>query len=119
MRALASWGGHIAEDRSTIRTGALVAVVSEIDRTGTVAAEINQRGAPHAGWAEDFRSPVVGPLSRQLQPEPLLTTLSTTPLCSAAPRPARDSQPVHLLAVPYYAWANRGPGTMRVWIPRC
>jgi DUF1680 family protein len=25
---------------------------------------------------------------------------------------------VTLTAVPYYAWANRGPGTMRVWIPR-
>ena len=23
-----------------------------------------------------------------------------------------------LTAVPYYAWANRGPGAMRVWIPR-
>jgi DUF1680 family protein len=30
----------------------------------------------------------------------------------AARRPAR------LLAVPYYAWANREPGAMRVWIPR-
>jgi DUF1680 family protein len=27
-------------------------------------------------------------------------------------------QPVRLTAVPYYAWANRGPGAMRVWIPR-
>jgi hypothetical protein len=27
-------------------------------------------------------------------------------------------QEVKLMAVPYYAWANRGPGTMRVWIPR-
>jgi DUF1680 family protein len=26
---------------------------------------------------------------------------------------------VTLTAVPYYAWANRGPNTMRVWIPRC
>lgn len=24
---------------------------------------------------------------------------------------------VELTAVPYYAWANRGPGTMRVWLP--
>ena len=24
---------------------------------------------------------------------------------------------VNLTAVPYYAWANRGPGAMRVWIP--
>jgi len=29
-----------------------------------------------------------------------------------------SSRPVMLTAVPYYAWANRGPGPMRVWIPR-
>jgi DUF1680 family protein len=27
-------------------------------------------------------------------------------------------QPITLTAVPYYAWANREPGAMRVWIPR-
>jgi DUF1680 family protein len=27
-------------------------------------------------------------------------------------------QSVKLMAVPYYAWANRGSGAMRVWIPR-
>ncbi|MDX1521186.1 MAG: glycoside hydrolase family 127 protein, partial [Anaerolineae bacterium] len=27
-------------------------------------------------------------------------------------------QPVPLTAIPYYAWANREPGQMRVWIPR-
>jgi len=37
-------------------------------------------------------------------------------------RPMRSEslpqQAVKLTAVPYYAWANRGPGAMRVWIPR-
>ena len=27
-------------------------------------------------------------------------------------------QDLELTAIPYYAWANREPGTMRVWIPR-
>jgi hypothetical protein len=27
-------------------------------------------------------------------------------------------QPLELTAVPYLAWANRGPGAMRVWLPR-
>jgi uncharacterized protein len=27
-------------------------------------------------------------------------------------------QSIELTAVPYYAWANRGDGAMRVWIPR-
>ena len=26
--------------------------------------------------------------------------------------------PARLLAVPYFAWANRGDGGMRVWLPR-
>lgn len=33
-----------------------------------------------------------------------------------APAPAR--RPAELVAIPYYAWANREPGAMRVWIPR-
>ena len=32
---------------------------------------------------------------------------------------ALGEREVTLTAVPYYAWANRGPGTMRVWIPHC
>ena len=31
---------------------------------------------------------------------------------------ASTLQSVPLTAVPYYAWANRGGGTMRVWIPK-
>ncbi len=30
----------------------------------------------------------------------------------------RSHRPVQLHAIPYYAWANRGPNAMRVWIPR-
>ena len=37
------------------------------------------------------------------------------PVDSAAPPPRRA---VELTAIPYYAWANRGPGAMRVWVPR-
>lgn len=33
-----------------------------------------------------------------------------------APAPSR--RPARLTAIPYYAWANREPGAMRVWIPR-
>ncbi len=31
--------------------------------------------------------------------------------------PQSEPRPVDLTAVPYYAWANRGPAAMRVWIP--
>ncbi|MCH8252088.1 MAG: glycoside hydrolase family 127 protein [Planctomycetes bacterium] len=29
-----------------------------------------------------------------------------------------ESEPVHLMAIPYYAWNHRGPGWMAVWLPR-
>jgi DUF1680 family protein len=31
--------------------------------------------------------------------------------------PAADGEPVELTAIPYYAWANRQDGAMRVWLP--
>jgi DUF1680 family protein len=34
------------------------------------------------------------------------------------PTETSPPQPLTLTAVPYYAWANREPGAMRVWIPR-
>jgi DUF1680 family protein len=38
---------------------------------------------------------------------------------SSPPRPvASADRPVRLVAIPYFAWANRAPGAMRVWIPR-
>jgi DUF1680 family protein len=39
---------------------------------------------------------------------------STTPATAGEEQSARE---VTLVAVPYYAWANRGPQPMRVWIP--
>jgi DUF1680 family protein len=27
-------------------------------------------------------------------------------------------QPIRLVAIPYYAWGNRGIESMRVWIPK-
>jgi DUF1680 family protein len=29
-----------------------------------------------------------------------------------------EPQPIRLVAIPYYAWGNRGIGAMRVWIPK-
>jgi DUF1680 family protein len=42
------------------------------------------------------------------------TALAVSP--SPAGKPVETRRP--FLAVPYYAWANRGPGQMLVWLPR-
>ncbi|MBF8184605.1 glycoside hydrolase family 127 protein [Nonomuraea sp. K274] len=39
------------------------------------------------------------------------------PYRSAAPREPEHAGPADLTFVPYYAWANRGPGAMTVWAP--
>ncbi|MBN1260039.1 MAG: glycoside hydrolase family 127 protein [Anaerolineae bacterium] len=36
----------------------------------------------------------------------------------ATPEPAPTGRPVDILAIPYYAWANRAPGQLQVWIKR-
>jgi DUF1680 family protein len=36
----------------------------------------------------------------------------------AGQAPAVAGRPARLVAIPYYAWGNRGIGSMRVWIPR-
>ena len=43
-------------------------------------------------------------------------TTATRPVIGSLPiRP--QISPARLVAIPYYAWANRQPGSMRVWIP--
>ncbi|MEA2582113.1 MAG: uncharacterized protein QOF33_198, partial [Thermomicrobiales bacterium] len=37
---------------------------------------------------------------------------SVDPLAEEPP----NAHPVSLMAIPYYAWANREPGAMRVWL---
>lgn len=46
---------------------------------------------------------------------------TVSPVAGAAwpydPVRAADSRPITLTLVPYHLWANRGPATMRVWLP--
>ena len=36
---------------------------------------------------------------------------------SHSPGKPSTSSPVNLRLIPYYAWANRGPGELQVWLP--
>lgn len=54
---------------------------------------------------------------------PYRTVHGGTPDAGRAPHDTRDraeaAVPVELTAIPYYAWANREQGSMRVWLPTC
>jgi DUF1680 family protein len=86
---------------------------------------------PHVAVA-DLEIDVASPLAEAWEPERLdgVTVVRAAgreadhaswddrlyrPLESGGPAGGR---PVMLTAIPYYAWANREPGAMRVWIPR-
>jgi len=77
---------------------------------------------------------VVLDASQALRPEPQSGPLGDIVVVRATgatrPRPGRSwwpygspepaaaaGAPVELTAVPYFAWGNRGPGAMRVWLP--
>jgi DUF1680 family protein len=83
--------GHVAD--LEIDTAAPLESTWAPDRLGGVVL------VKATGWAVDTR-PWANQLYRQV----------------GAPPAARRR--VALTAVPYYAWANREPGAMRIWIPR-
>jgi hypothetical protein len=82
--------------RLAIQRGPIVYAVEAIDNGGS---------------ALDVVLPEDAELSTEFRPEMLggVTVVRGTAL--------RGDEEIDLLAVPYFAWANRGPGEMRVWLP--
>jgi DUF1680 family protein len=73
--------------------------------------------------AADRSAPIVERELPALGPEVVALDVSATvsPVAGAAwpydSVRAADSRPITLTLVPYHLWANRGPATMRVWLP--
>jgi DUF1680 family protein len=102
-----------------IERGPLVYCLEQADQDPSVNVldvEIDERASLKAAWRRDLLGGVmvvnaagyavdVGPWNNRLY----------APLGSREGAPRR---PMRLAAVPYHVWANRGPGAMRVWIPR-
>jgi len=100
-----------------IERGPLVYCLEEVDQPAGVNL-FDVRIAPEvplqARWREELLGGVMaieaqGSVTDMSSWEDRLYRSMTTE------RPAQ--QDLKLTAIPYYAWANRGPGTMRVWIP--
>jgi len=82
--------------RMAVQRGPLVYAIEAIDNGGT---------------ALDVALPADAPLTPEHRSDMLggVTVLRGEGL--------RGGEPFELLAVPYFAWANRGPGEMAVWLP--
>jgi len=101
-RILANDGVQEDRGKAAIQRGPLVYCVEGID---------------NAGHARALRVPLDARLTHTFRPDLLGgITVITGP---AAPATDNDQRkPRQLVAIPYYAWANRGKSDMTVWIPR-
>jgi len=78
-------------------------------------------GLDNGGRVFDFFLPDGAALSTEFRPDLLngvvVITGNTLALSKDAAGKIRNEEKP-FLAIPYYAWANRGPGQMQVWLPR-
>jgi uncharacterized protein len=98
---------------------------------GPLVYAVEQIDQPAGVVVDDLRVDPTGQTQAEHRPDLLggVTVVSLHGMASAHssdawPYPAADGraaptgQPVEITAVPYFAWANRGIGPMRVWLPR-
>jgi DUF1680 family protein len=98
----------VAEDRGRValQRGPLVYAAEGIDNADRVFDLVL---ADDAALGVEFRRDLLNGVAAITG-----TALAVSP--SPAGKPVEIRRP--FLAVPYYAWANRGPGQMLVWLPR-
>lgn len=116
---------RIAEARGclALKRGPMVYCLESVDNPSIDIRDLCLRPEQVAGWEAEWQPTVLGGVvvlrgegravcapCRELDARPLYA-----PLGSSA---AAIRHEEHVLAIPYYAWANRGPSHMRVWLPR-
>ncbi len=100
-----------------IERGPLVYCLEEEDQAAGVDL-LDVRLAPdadlEAAWRDDLLGGVV-----TVTAEGYVADVRDWEAALYRPAPVLETvaRPIKLVAVPYYAWANRTPGAMRVWIP--
>ena len=104
---------------AAVERGPLVYCVEQHDQQAPVDQVLLLGPASEAGPIEIAGTPVPGLAltARELKPQgPDAEGWAYRPV---AARAAADGtqQEASVIAVPYFAWANRGPGAMRVWMP--
>ena len=98
----------VGEDRgrAAIQRGPLVYAVEGVDNGERVFDLVLPPDAP---LGVEFRPDLLGGVA-VVTGTAVIVSKDAAGKAVEAPRP--------FLAVPYYAWANRGPGQMLVWLPR-
>lgn len=108
--------------RVAVQRGPMVYALEQIDQPGVhsladVSLPIEKD--PKAGFRTEFRPDLLGGVmvvhhagiesEGSGGPQPLYRPVGG--------KPREAARPVQLTFIPYYAWANRSPSAMRVWVP--
>jgi uncharacterized protein len=98
--------------RTALRRGPLIYCVEEADNPGGPVQTLElPRSAPlDATWRKDLFDGVMTVTARGKR---LVPGKGPDALYSTEPPAAEDAA---LVALPYYLWANRAPGSMQVWV---
>lgn len=105
-----------------VRRGPLLYCLEQMDqedRGSIFDVALSPSAGPSWGFTSEFRPDILDGIvvlkhqgraaAKPLSEEPLYRTMESTP--------PSEGKEVNLTFIPYYAWANRLPGAMEVWIP--
>ena len=99
-----------------IERGPLVYALEKLDQSADAAPD-DLAITPGADFTEDDRADLLdGVIMVRTRGKIIERSVETTGPTSY-PRAEPQGRDTELVAIPYYAWCNRGPQAMRVWIP--
>jgi hypothetical protein len=96
--------------RVALRRGPLIYCVEEADNAG---GPVQRLTLPRQAALRAERAEAFGGVTMLRAPAKELAPPESGALYSTTPTTTRDAM---LAAVPYFLWANRGPGSMQVWV---
>jgi DUF1680 family protein len=102
--------------RVAVERGPLVYCLEQPDNPGVEVLDAVLAGG---GFEEEFRKDLLGGVL-VLKAKGLAPAFAEAPLYGASGSygaAVRAARPAALTLVPYYGWANRGPSSMKVWLP--
>ncbi len=102
--------------KAAVQRGPFIYCVEQVDHSGAAVTDIalSANGPLTAEWKPELLGGVTVVKQKGLAwPKPL----AEQPLYTFAGEASVASKPQDLFLIPYYAWANREPNAMVVWLP--
>jgi DUF1680 family protein len=109
----------VADDLGSVavQRGPIVYCIEQLDQADSKTGDFSLLAAALAGETTLRYEPALLEGIVVLTHSGVVKEVSTTALYEAAPTGAPAVRTTSLRLIPYYAWANREPSAMRVWIP--